>query len=139
MPDKQDIQQKIQSSSPDQWEFFDAPETLVYKNDRDLKIERYGDWTSLSQGWLDRATYSNSRAKRAKFRVLYRGSPYFDLPFASVDGYRGIFPIPELDRSSSPPTPFHRSFDQKLGEICTRAICQEDYDHKRQEADIERR
>lgn len=137
MPTKKEIEQTVQSSTPLDWEGFDEPEVLVYRPDRDLSIRRCGEWTPHTAAWLNRARYSKRMARLAKFRTLYRGSPYAERAFVSVDGGKCLFPTPHLDGGDDPPTPYHTERDRFLGDLCTRVLRNGDYDRKRRQGNID--
>lgn len=137
MPTKKEVEQTVESSTALDWEAFHEPETLVYRPDRDLSIQRSTEWTPHTAIWLNRARYSKRMTYRATFRTLYRGSPYAERAFVSVDGGKSVFPEPDLDRSDDPPTPYHTEPERHLGDICTRVLKGGDYERKRKQGNIE--
>jgi len=87
------IMQKIGTSSPLEWMYYDPEATYSYKKDVNLRIKRHPPSSSqFSEPWAHR--FPDRTAHGVKFTILYGSTPIEDHFSVEVDGSRCYIPFP---------------------------------------------
>lgn len=87
------IMQKIGTSSPSEWMYYDPDATYSYKKDVNLRIERHPPTNSqFPEPWAHR--FPDPSAYGGKFTIFYGSTPIEDHYAVDVDGGRCYIPFP---------------------------------------------
>lgn len=91
MASNADHKQAVLDSNPDDWRTDDAPDSFVYPN-RDITMERIGDWTPTSAPWEEWTAADTLR--RAKYRLYHDGAAFDQLDVLALDDGT-LLPMPD--------------------------------------------
>lgn len=85
----------LETSQQDEWIVDDETGSFTYKKDLNLRIERadYESYRDFKEPWAN--SHPDSSAKAIKFTAKYGNSFIACEELVSVDGHRGLVPMPK--------------------------------------------
>jgi len=117
-PTQSDVKETILSSSPDNWEFIDAPQTWVLWSEQ-ITIETLGLSHTDSQQDISQPDFASlpdpDHDQEASIRISYKGTPFHQIPVLILDG--GGIRMIKPNRDHSDGTRHITEFEAHLSQI----------------------